>query len=1369
MATNPFERTGTSDYPVTTPYVGQETAFKRLKRFLKNDPDSSTQVMLAFGDWGTGKTRLGHQVIAACTGSSPGWQIEEGSGFVEKSLLPEGGDTNNILPLWIHLNECESRITTENAARVLVNQGLENLINGDNSTQTAIQDKLKSEGVFLELSNKFENASTSPDEKLETVCDIIENKTDIDRVVAIVDEVEEASAIEQTAPDSADVEGVESRTISALYEGLKEAHNDEGNKYPANFKTDFFLLCTDEVENSIPSGGVERRVEPINLRHPTVREARQYVKTAVDSADLEVSIDDGCVEGLFFASFNNYGWFTLAMSNIVYYKQENADPPYFEVLRNNYDVFTRIFNSKIIDDILAEGEEVGSSVVDALFRLRPVSQLDLGVSDEQLNEILSYTTPFEDYQPMASMSVLDIDASKIKRKLNDVGYKSESEDPEEQVTRIAGESLDANRLEDILEVFSNQDGNVVLYDQQSNLAELAEFSFGRGGVKEDAVNELTEVLADLRDTHSIEDEQFIGSSLSFLRVWNKRWSKVSSIVQWIDENDVWEGMNSAARDVSEDRDERILEGLIHTRFNHFDTGPVDLETRTDLKSTNRTVDIPDDDPLAVVSSGRAVVLKSNTDSNIRDDLRDIQRQDQAYPLVYVLTESEAEKEELLPELRADYPKLAPFINSFVISPEKREDKFYIQMSFLGDPIDQGGFSDTHIYQNNINYLQQNHRRPLILSDEEWKQARYDEGEIVDQLVPDRVDVEDLAEGIRAWITHQSGDWRSDDDATEAWDDVNSAEEVHPLIRMPDINDQSKDKFDLPKFVPKLLDIINEYGPFQVATLSGRILHDANMDTKIKTSMERTLKLFEALDILDETPDGYRFVDEDYLLDDIVDSAKVKIPDNIGEYFEDFYYPPSSKTRVDFRIDDDTISSRREGLDEARDTVDKIKFKIVTAIDSDQDSWLDKVSDIRKVVTESRRWYQSEDTELDLDSTTNDELEELYLNVRDDTEHSEYSIYYRIELLEQFDTILKENCTTLISRVEDRLEDVEKKYNYFEYEGEEVEFPTDTVKSILEDIKTDLQVNLDSINDPLSSINDDDATDSTIKKHIENQEFAKTFERAEWYNDQLQDENGFWGTFEDAYGDYTDLVHDFDSVEDNWDETKSYLSGSTAYSNALTDTEIPLSTESLDQISIGDIVDDDHDRDDIDEIWTDIVDDSSTDITPTAEVSALQAIVSDPASNLSGEAPTSLHSKIEKLTRKCETIDLHRKIVKEIANNELDGFINDLDTEWAPLAHIADKLEEDVKIDKNAYEKENDFKNKVIKIEETQNKISEEGKRILKEHHKRGEHLWSDFLTTYKASSGPDRYLSNEVSQESLKNLQELGLINYEKRFEISLE
>lgn len=1370
MTTNPFGRSGTSDYPVTSPYIGQKTAFKRLRRFLKNEPDSRPQVMLAFGDWGTGKTRLGHQVVAACTGNSPGWHIEEGGKFSEKRLQSEGSDENNILPLWIHLSECESQITIENAARVLVNQGLENLISNDKKgPQTDIRDKLESEGVFRELGNKLETGSISPAKKLVTAFKIIEEKTDIDRVVVIVDEVEEASAIEQTAPDSAETEGVDSRTINALYEGLKEAHNDEGSKYPANFNADFLLLCTDEVEDSIPSGGVERRIEPIHLRHPTVREARQYVNTAADDAGIEELIDDGCVESLFFASFNNFGWFTLAMSNMIYYKQENGNPRYFEVLHNNYDVFTRIFNSNIIDDILAEDDEddIAQSVVNALFRLRPVSQSSLGISDSDLPRLIDYRTPFEGYQPMASMSVLDIGASRIKRKLQDVGSHSEVGDSDKQVTRIGGETLDANRLEDILEVFSNHDGNIVLYDSESDLAELAEFAFGRGGVKEDAVIELTEVFDELRRNHGEGNEQFVGTSISFLRKWNKRWSKVSSIVQWIDNDDAWERMQSAARDVREETNERILKGLVHTRFNHFENGACEVAPRTDLTSTNQAVDIPNDDFLAVVDSGRAVFLNSDDRTSVREDLGKIQRKEDTYPLVYVLTDSEAEKEDLLPELRDDYPKLAPFINSFTISAEERDDKFYIQMSFLGETVDQGGFSETDIYQNNVEYLQRNHRRPLVQSDEHWKEERQDDGMILEQLVPDRVDIKSLADGIRDWITHRSGDWRTDTDAIDAWDSVNSTEGVRSLIKMPDSNDGSKDRFDLPRFIPKLLSIVEEYGPFQVAGLSGKVLHDVEEGTRIKTSTERTLELLTDLDILQKTSDGYKFVDEDCLLDDIVDNVNIKLPDNLDNAFEDFYYPPSEKTRVDFRIDEESIESKRQHLDQASETVPKIEFSNVTKKNCNPDIWLDQVNKIQNVVGESRRWYQPEDTELDLDDLDNSEFEDLYSAVRSDTDHSEYSIYYRIDLLRQFDNILEDDCDALISEVNDRLVDVDKKYSTVDTNAGEVDFPTDRIQSILEDVKNDLKIEADSVDSILLFSSDEATTNSTIRKHIENQEFAKTFNRTEWYLDQLQD--GFWSTYEDAYKDFTVLVENFEDMKGSWDDAISFFSDSTQYTKTLTSAEIPLSSEPLTGIPVEELVSSEHSRDDIEEIWSELVEDSDTNISPDAEVHGLTTVIEDPATNFSGETPSDLHLKIQTLTRKCETINLHKEIVLEIANNELDASINDLNDNWAPLAHAAGRLGEDIGIDKEAYKSENDFKNKYTQIQETREKISDEGKRILDKHHQYGARLWPDFLKAYEVAGNPDRYLSNEVPSTSLEELQELNLIAYQKRYSVSLE
>lgn len=68
--------TGVSDYPPRDPLVGQSRFFKRFQTFLHtvdHDDDRFAHVFAVEAEWGRGKSRLGHELVAQINDCSRGW------------------------------------------------------------------------------------------------------------------------------------------------------------------------------------------------------------------------------------------------------------------------------------------------------------------------------------------------------------------------------------------------------------------------------------------------------------------------------------------------------------------------------------------------------------------------------------------------------------------------------------------------------------------------------------------------------------------------------------------------------------------------------------------------------------------------------------------------------------------------------------------------------------------------------------------------------------------------------------------------------------------------------------------------------------------------------------------------------------------------------------------------------------------------------------------------------------------------------------------------------------------------------------------------------------------------------------------------
>lgn len=1370
MTSRLFDRAGTSDYPVKAPYIGQEDAFNKLQEFLSAEPDDPLYTLPVFGEWGAGKTRIGHQLVAGATDNSPGWMLSNGSGEHQKTELfqdSEGIVDNTVLPLWVHFSECADEITSDNAARVLINQAVENLINSEGAIQRAIQEHIGEE-LGYELEDILLGGGKTETELLSEYLDKIVTESDFDRLLIIVDEIEEAGAIGTGAPDSEETEGVERRTIQALYEGLKEAHNDEGGKYPENLFADVVLLCTKGVESYIPSGGTERRVKPVRLSRPTIREAYQCKETVLENSDGDFSISDACVKALFFASFNNYGWFTRAMSSIEFRKRQQ-DLPYYKILQKYSGSFDDIFDPSYTDDIRGETENksVARKVEEVIYRITPVATAEIGLSEAETKELTQYTTPLEGIHPVARLQKVKVSPIRAKRELQERGFETESRG-DEKVTTIGSEELDTNRLEDLLEVFSDEEGNLFLHTDEDELSEMAEYAFGQGQVDSTALDELVATLADLAVEYESSNDDYVGPTMTFLKQWNKRWRKLADVVQWIRDDETWEEMMAAARNVTTDKHERILKGFVHTRFKHYETGaPGGLEPNGYVDSPNLVVDIPAGDQLDVTAKSQVIAINPTDTDQLRSDLNKIQRKENQYPIVYVIFNSETKKDALWSSLLSDYPRLAPFLRSHVASNTHTQRDFYIQMSFLGDDGD-GGFSADAVYALDQTYIDDRRRGPIVQSDEEWLADQRKAGRVLSPVSVTGSDPALLAEGILEYCEQGAPEWRGAE-TSEAWDEVNEASDPYPLIRFGD--SPADDTLDIPAFVPQTLTLIDDLESPQIATIAGCLLFEG-ADRTPESTVQSLLDLLEGLSLIDTDADGgYMFVDDAYLADEIVDSALAKAPDDLETYFDDFYYPPSDTTRIDLRIDSGTTQDRREEIETQRDEIQNIPFETFNSIDVDTDAWRTAIVEVNDVVVAARQWYDPDIADPDLDSISNEELADHYSELREDTVHEEYSIQYKLQFLTEFDDILEDVCEDLIPEVQTCVSELDTTYGTCGLDGKE--FPTARVETLLSEVEDDISLDLDrksSIDSTLLADEDGQLTNNTVVGHIENQEFADAFRRLMAYERLLKGNGGFWEAFTTAHSAFGSFLAEYNDFEATWEEAVAYYQDATRYRKALRETEIPLvdPDEDLpdpDTLDLADV-----EIDELSTFYEDLFDEDGQ-TTPESEMTVIRALVDDPTelSDSSDTDPSDLRDQTIGLRCKLEFIKFHVSVVEELSDAELQEDIDDLNEAWKPLAHLLDTLEKEVELEKTAYEDEETFSTKRTTIQETIDKIDPMGKQLLKEKAEHGERYWDPYVQVFDAAEKESDLPDGDIDTDILDDLRDWGLIEYTQKISVSID
>lgn len=1353
MPGTPFSRRGTSEYPVSSPFIGQTHIYNHLREFLSEDQDAPIGNFIIYGDWGTGKSRVGHQLVAEGTDSEHGWLIQNESGtYTEKHLFDEL--EKDVLPLWVRLSEFETNLTTRNAAAKAVNAALESVADADSDIYSDIATRFENAGGSLfELEDIAANPG-QPTELLEEYLEVIIEDSEIDRLLVVIDEVEEAGSIGDQAPDSEQTTGTGRQTLQALFEGLKEATNDVGGRYPAKFNADFVLLCTSGVERySTPTGGVERRIEEESLHDPTIQDAKEYVRRLLENTESEIQIDADAVEALFFASFNNFGWFTRAMSTLCHFKQQSPDQPYHEIIESNPDRFDDIFDPQYVDDILGEADEIDivDQVVDIIYRIHPVAVNDLGLSSSDIDAILDYTTPLENIRPISELVPVNTSISNIKRQLRDAGFEVSPAETSEQVVTYSGTRLKTGRLEDLLTVFRIDEDHIGLYSQRDDLRGLAEFAFEAGQVDDAAIEALVDALETARDENTTGDGRHLAPTLQFLAEWNIRWRKYTRAVRWLDEEELWDDLMEASRNAT-DEIERVIKGFIYTRFQDYDSSPPpDLEPHeVGLPATNFVTNIDGDNTVDVVRSDTAVVIHHEDTTDTKNSIRRIQRDaTQGLPIIYLLFETESERQEVMAEVRDEYEPVSPFIIPQVISNRDLARDFFIQFSFLGDIF------STDDLRGNIEYIEEHRRQPVIQRDLEWFEDQKENGWVLQELVPPSATTaqkKTLAEGLLLAADGQNLDEEHIDPWHRCWE---NSDRVALLFN-------EDRQLQLPTFVPHVLTVIDQQGPLQNTELAGKLLTDSSM--QIETVVSNTLELLSYLGLVSEGDDGYQFHDTDYL-NDRIEEVSIKVPSNTDDAFEDFEVQPTDQTLFDLRINNSNLTSYRDDLEDYPDQIRDVDHETLLTSETEAEEWFETTATVNEIISFADRGYDPSNTFDTLEEYSYEDIGEEYADMREDTDHIDYSISYRFEFLEEFDDVLAEDRNQVLDQVETRQEELENRYA--ECQGKD--FPTSEIESILSDIEDDLELATDSVDDALvQSEPDAEGTANTIKHHLNNQEFEEAFTRIGWYNGVLQGRfDGPWTEFTSAYDQFDTFLDEFEDLDDDWKETEDFFENVTQFENFLSNQSVPL-FEEIDQVpDAGALVTEDTTLNNVYDEY-----DELEEITPSAELDVLERVEENPEESLGDTVPSVLLASIKELRRKVASLDLHQRVAKEIAGQKIQQEQDKLENEWSPLEELATAVGEEIDIDRSPIDGPTPFEDKTYGeilelIEGIREQIDEEGERLLNTVDEHGERYWESYLTAYGAAENNEPLSDSDINTNHLEKLAEWDIIQYEEQYYVS--
>lgn len=325
--------TGVSDYPPRDPLVGQSRFFKRYQTFIQTvdqDSDHFAHVFAVEGEWGRGKSRLGHELIAQINDCSRGWYVREQDGQLVNQTLFDQESLERYLALYIRYSQVASDYqNSDNWFGFGLYKALLPLATGqfDGSIQSQIArqafNRLQPAGFEAgKLASVLELDQHHSDEALYEAEGLVVRlvqaayaylqKFGIAYVLVVLDELETVAEAATFGLEQDDAKRLDGQAIRLIGKAIKE--EDPRRKLPW---LRYVALCSPLLGQQLREiQSVARRFELVELEHNAFADVSDYVAKLKAERKLAHDYSTGLVEAAYAMSGANFGWFNVIMANV---------------------------------------------------------------------------------------------------------------------------------------------------------------------------------------------------------------------------------------------------------------------------------------------------------------------------------------------------------------------------------------------------------------------------------------------------------------------------------------------------------------------------------------------------------------------------------------------------------------------------------------------------------------------------------------------------------------------------------------------------------------------------------------------------------------------------------------------------------------------------------------------------------------------------------------------------------------------------------------------------------------------------------------------------------------------------------------------
>lgn len=1144
---NPFSEQGVSKYPPVAPLVGQLEVYQRIEDMVEAMHDERGSCFRAiFGDWGIGKTRLAHELVAEVCGQSKGWIIRGSDGRVRKTYLLGSLEDSGILPVFTTFTDVlktpeegiDLRTALPKAAcvalvRLAEPEGKEYQVRMAYELQRVIRD-INPDFNFQELSYIARDPNLPLDERANQAFAYLQENTAfngqpvVQKLLVIIDEVETAS--EFTPANTAEERRIQEYPIEALdIKTLFSAVKEEAGQATLPHIS-YLLLCSPGVRSISYIEASARRLKEGTLEKATGKDLAQFLKALASDGYLSDYPGD-LPRAAFLAADRNFGWFSYIVYPIYRLMREGkADGGDHEVLRKVSGRIGKIFKPQLIDDLNVPGD-FKEYLRRIAYHQVPATLEHLGIPDSALKDLLKYTDPYG-IKVVGEVYPVRIDGDSFIRELLATGkYQEESR----ASTKLVGEAsapFEPRELLSSFTTFADPEGDAILiFAAPGEFANQVRFL-----TPDDLTDRTIGTIHTIFEKHRVKGTPTgVGPTVTFLLKFNERWA-AEGVGPWLSDQR-WEDLEKKIKELSiTHRRQRICQGVAKTLY---DTMPRTRKVKG-VKNPYVALKLSEGDNLSVTRASALVILYAPDVSTAIGDLSTINKSLRA-PVLLILP-NDSQLHQWPRELAATHNQhLGVLAVPRVIDVAGREHEFLLRYAYRDE---DDGFPASDVRDRGREQRRE-YEREWRRAIEDWFAEIEEEGYLLRPIT----DQMKTYNQFREAYPHLAAGKNKDQIA--AMENGNAMRRAidNILMQMASGNTlkllaDNQGTLYFPNVFARILDQLGI--PRKVADLADELFYQRAVGAgfsaprSVTVVVERTLGLLEELGLVEQTEGNKYATVDSQRLGTLLKKAKNQLGD-FGDSPSNFVKAvrelslPFQQLAFKLCINEPQLKLLDKDLESARQKLPNLDLDSPKRVPAEQDTFLavaDRVKQLRR--TAIRVYRDGDEGPPPVDPHT---LSDNIDQIAQDTDYSTYSVEYRIQFLKAIAKAIDEKRDALRETVQRLQRQVLTAYSR---NDAGTAFPTEPIVSILELTAQDLDEADTSLPPDLRT----EDIDANLKTYMGAGELAKAFQRLSLYTEWLSetDPTSLWNRFVHAYNRWQDVGHDTTELERIWNQVAEYFEG-----------------------------------------------------------------------------------------------------------------------------------------------------------------------------------------------------------------------------------